>query len=100
MLKIELVYSSFEKPTVALKVIEEAASKFEGKVRIKKVDSWKDQKRTEELGFYGLLPVSSLLVLVNGNEDHPLAKKIFLLAHEGNTDDLVKELEAAIRTGS
>jgi hypothetical protein len=95
-LRIELVYSSFEPPTVALKAIEEAGAKFKDRVSIKRVDSWKNQERMEELGFYGLLPISNLLVLVNDSRDHPLAKRISSLAHKGKIDDLIKELEAAL----
>ena len=97
-LKIELVYSSFEPPTVALKAIEEATAKFKDNVFIKRVDSWKNQERMEELGFYGLFPVSNLLVLVNDSRDHPLAEKIWSLAHKGKTGDLIKELETALYT--
>ena len=95
-LKIELVYSSFEPPTVALKTIEEATAKFGDRVFVKQVDSWKNQERVEELGFYGLLPISNLLVLVNDSRDHPVAKRISSLAHKGKIDDLIKELEAAL----
>lgn len=97
-LKIELIYSSFEPPIIALKTIEEAAAKFKNKVSIKKVDSWTNQKRMEILGFYGLLPVSNLLVLVNDTRDHPLTKKIWSLALKGKIEDLIKELEATLRT--
>jgi hypothetical protein len=92
-LKIELVFSSFEPPTVALKVIEDTVSLFKGNIAIKKVDIWKNQKRMEELGFYGLLPVANLLVLVNDSKDDPLAKKIFSLAHNGKKEELIKVLK-------
>jgi len=52
----------------------------------------------EMLGFYGLLPVSNLLVLVNDRRDHPLAEKIWSLAQKGQIDDLIKEMEAALKT--